>query len=172
MRSIVIHLWILIHLMVSIIVWTIIVRCILTIVILIDICIVNVVVIVICRNASIFWMSVPLSILSLEAIITVKRIEFVPSIIFSHILVPTFIIPIDIPAIIWVGIIFVRTSVVSLKVFILSLWQPQTSQLTFHLWHGLFHLTKFKNKAIVYFCRNCCLLLKEINFWGFIPWIC
>lgn len=69
-----------------------------TITILIYICILNAVVVV-RKNDSIIWMCVPLLVLSLEAIILIKRIEVVSSIEVS----------------------IVRTEIISLEIVVLSL---------------------------------------------------
>ena len=67
-------------------------------------------------------MSVPLSILSLEAIIMVRRIEVVPSIIVSCIVVHIIVVvSIEVPVIILAIIVVVGTNIVSLKKIILPL---------------------------------------------------
>ena len=68
-----------------------------TIIILIDICILNIVVIV-SRNSSIIQMGVPLLVLPLKIIITARRVEVVPTTIVSYIVVV--IVPIEVPVII------------------------------------------------------------------------
>lgn len=82
-----------------------------TIVILFDIYILNVVVVVVSRNASIIWTRTPLSVLSLEAIILIRRIEVVSSIIvFVEVSIVTLAI-----------IVVVRIDIVYLEVVVLSL---------------------------------------------------
>ena len=90
-----------------------------TIVILTNICILNVVVVVVDMNASIIWMGIPLLVFPLEAIITIKRVEVVSSIIVSYIFVV--IILVEVPIIILAKIVVVGTNIVSLKIVILSL---------------------------------------------------
>ena len=89
------------------------------IIILIDICILNIVVVIVGKNSSIIWMGVPLLILPLEAIIAIRRIEVVPSAIISCIVV--IIGSIEVPIEILAKVVVVGASVFPLEVFILSL---------------------------------------------------
>ncbi len=89
-----------------------------TIVILIDINILNVVAfVVVSRNTSIIQACVPLLILSLKAIATIRRIEVVSPIIVSCIIV----VSVEASIVTLAIIVVVRTSIISLKVFIMSL---------------------------------------------------
>ena len=88
------------------------------IMLLINICILNVVV-VFRKNASIIQTGVPLLVFPLEAIIIIRRDEFVPFIVVSYIVVV--IVPIEVPVIILAKIVIIGTNIVSLKIIILYL---------------------------------------------------
>lgn len=89
------------------------------IIILIDISILNVVIVVISKNASIIQSSVPLSFFPLEAIVGIRRIEVFSSVSFISCIVV--VIHIEVPVVILTKIVVIGASVISLEVVIFSL---------------------------------------------------